>query len=110
MQKRRKIMAEITLTEVNFENEVLKSDKPVLVDFWATWCGPCRMLSPVISELAEEYEGRVKVGKVNVDEQQELAMKYRVASIPTVILFKDGQPVQTSVGARPKAQLEAMLK
>ncbi|WP_307252221.1 thioredoxin [Moryella indoligenes] len=110
MQKRRKIMAEITLTEVNFENEVLKSDKPVLVDFWATWCGPCRMLSPVISELAEEYEGRVKVGKVNVDEQQELAMQYRVASIPTVILFKDGQPVQTSVGARPKAQLEAMLK
>lgn len=103
-------MAEITLTEVNFENEVLKSDKPVLVDFWATWCGPCRMLSPVISELAEEYEGRVKVGKVNVDEQQELAMKYRVASIPTVILFKDGQPVQTSVGARPKVQLEAMLK
>ena len=103
-------MAEITLTEVNFENEVLKSDKPVLVDFWATWCGPCRMLSPVISELAEEYEGRVKVGKVNVDEQQELAMKYRVASIPTVILFKDGQPVQTSVGARPKSQLEAMLK
>ncbi|MDQ0151549.1 thioredoxin 1 [Moryella indoligenes] len=103
-------MAEITLTEVNFENEVLKSDKPVLVDFWATWCGPCRMLSPVISELAEEYEGRVKVGKVNVDEQQELAMQYRVASIPTVILFKDGQPVQTSVGARPKAQLEAMLK
>ena len=103
-------MAEITLIEVNFENEVLKSDKPVLVDFWASWCGPCRMLSPVISELAEEYEGRVKVGKVNVDEQQELAMKYRVASIPTVILFKDGQPVQTSVGARPKAQLEAMLK
>lgn len=103
-------MAEITLTEVNFENEVLKSDKPVLVDFWASWCGPCRMLSPVISELAEEYEGRVKVGKVNVDEQQELAMKYRVASIPTVILFKDGQPVQTSVGVRPKAQLETMLK
>lgn len=103
-------MAEITITEQNFESEVLQSDKPVLVDFWATWCGPCRMLAPVIAELAEEYEGRVKVGKVNVDDQQALAIRYRVSSIPTVIVFKNGEPVASSVGVRPKAQLEELLK
>lgn len=103
-------MAEITITEQNFESEVLQSDKPVLVDFWASWCGPCRMLAPVIAELAEEYEGRAKVGKVNVDEQQALAVRYRVSSIPTVIVFKNGEPVASSVGARPKAQLEELLK
>lgn len=103
-------MAEITITEQNFESEVLQSDKPVLVDFWATWCGPCRMLAPVIAELAEEYEGRARVGKVNVDEQQALAVRYRVSSIPTVIVFKNGEPVASSVGARPKAQLEELLK
>lgn len=103
-------MAEITITEQNFESEVLQSDKPVLVDFWATWCGPCRMLAPVIAELAEEYEGRVKVGKVNVDEQQALAIRYRVSSIPTVIVFKNGEAVASSVGVRPKAQLEELLK
>jgi len=95
-------MAEVILTKENFETEVLKSDIPVLVDFWATWCGPCMMLSPVIAELAEELEGKVKVGKVNVDEQGELAMQYRVASIPTLLLFKDGQLTKTSVGFMPK--------
>ena len=81
-------MAEITITAENFEAEVLKSDIPVLVDFWATWCGPCQMIGPVISEIAEEYAGKIKVGKVNVDEQMALAMQYQVASIPTLILFK----------------------
>ena len=95
-------MAEVILTKENFETEVLKSDIPVLVDFWATWCGPCMMLSPVIAELAEELEGKVKVGKVNVDEQNELAMQYRVASIPTLLLFKNGELTKTSVGFMPK--------
>ena len=95
-------MAEVILTKENFETEVLKSDIPVLVDFWATWCGPCMMLSPVIAELAEELEGKVKVGKVNVDEQNELAMQYRVASIPTLLLFENGQLTKTSVGFMPK--------
>lgn len=95
-------MAEVILTKENFETEVLKSDIPVLVDFWATWCGPCMMLSPVIAELAEEFEGKIKVGKVNVDEQNELAMQYRVASIPTLLLFENGQITKTSVGFMPK--------
>lgn len=95
-------MAEIILTKDNFESEVLNSDIPVLVDFWATWCGPCMMLSPVIEEIAEEFDGKIKVGKVNVDEQNELAMQYRVASIPTLLLFKNGQLVNTSVGFMPK--------
>ena len=103
-------MAEITITKDNFEEEVLKSAQPVLVDFWASWCGPCKMLSPVISELADEYEGKVKVGKVNVDEQPELAAAFHVASIPTVVLFKDGEIADTSVGYRPKQQLEEMIK
>jgi len=98
-------MAEVILTKENFETEVLKSDIPVLVDFWATWCGPCMMLSPVIAELAEELEGKVKVGKVNVDEQNELAMQYRVASIPTLLLFKNGELVKTTVGFMPKNTL-----
>lgn len=91
-------MAEVILTKENFESEVLNSDIPVLVDFWATWCGPCMMLSPVIAEIAEEFDGKIKVGKVNVDEQNELAMQYRVASIPTLLLFKNGQLADTSVG------------
>lgn len=103
-------MAEITLTTSNFEKEVLESDLPVLVDFWADWCGPCKMLAPTIEEIAKEYEGKVKVGKVNIDEFAQLAIKYGVASIPTVILFKDGQAVDKSVGFVPKANLEAMLK
>lgn len=95
-------MAEIILTKENFESEVLNSDIPVLVDFWASWCGPCMMLSPVISEIAEELNGTVKVGKVNVDDEQELAMKYKVASIPTLLLFKNGKLEKTSVGFMPK--------
>ena len=103
-------MAEIIITNKNFEEEVLKSDIPVLVDFWATWCGPCRMLAPIVEEIANENEGTLKVGKVDVDQQAELAMKYGIMSIPTLILFKDGQPVAQSLGYKPKAQIEAMFK
>lgn len=102
-------MGEVTITEANFETEVLRSELPVLVDFWADWCGPCRMLSPLIADLAKEYEGKIKVGKVNVDEQQELAMKYRVVSIPTLVLFRGGQAVNRLVGAVPKGRIEEML-
>ena len=101
---------EVTITKNNFDPEVLRSEIPVLVDFWATWCGPCRMLAPVIGEIAEEYAGTVKVGKVNVDEEPELAMQFRVDSIPTVMLFKEGRLVNTTVGFRPKEQITAMLR
>ena len=103
-------MAEIKLTDQNFEQEVSRADLPVLVDFWASWCGPCQMLAPVIAEIAEEYAGKVKVGKVNVDEQPNLANRYGIASIPTVMLFKNGEVVNTSLGYRPKNELETMLK
>ena len=103
-------MAEIQLTDQNFEQEVLHADMPVLVDFWASWCGPCQMLAPVIAEIAEEYAGKVKVGKVNVDEQPNLANRYGIASIPTVMLFKNGEVVNNSLGYRPKNDLETMLK
>lgn len=102
-------MAEVTLTISNFDEEVLNSELPVLVDFWADWCGPCKMLSPLITEIAGEYDGKIKVGKVNVDEEQGLAMKYRVSSIPTLVLFKEGQAVERSVGAVPKNQIETMI-
>lgn len=104
------MMAEIVLTEQNFETEVLAATQPVLVDFWATWCGPCRMLAPVLEELAAEYDGRVLVGKVNVDEQPALAARYGIQSIPTVMLFKNGDVKDTMVGYRPKAQLEQLLQ
>lgn len=103
-------MAEIILTVDNFEEEVLKSDKKVLVDFWATWCGPCKMLAPIIEEVAEEYADHVKVGKVNVDEQPELANAFEISSIPTVMVFEKGQLKGTAVGYRPKADIEALLK
>ena len=95
-------MAEIVLTSDNFETEVIASDIPVLVDFWAPWCGPCKMLGPVIEQLAEEYEGKVKVGKVNVDDEGELAMEYGIESIPSVLYFKDGKVVEQSLGFKPK--------
>ena len=103
-------MAEVILTEKNFEEEVLKSDKPVLVDFWATWCGPCRMLAPTIAKIAEEQEGIIKVGKIDVDDEPELAAKYGIASIPTLMVFKNGEVVKSSVGVQPKPMIEAMLK
>lgn len=102
-------MAEINLTNNNFEDEVLKSELPVLVDFFATWCGPCKMLAPVISEISERYEGKVKVGKVNVDEENELAMKYQISSIPTLVLFKDGKIINIKVGLSSKSEIENMI-
>ena len=102
-------MSEIILTEKNFEEEVLKSEIPVLVDFWATWCGPCRMLAPTIAKIAEEQSGLIKVGKVDVDEQPELAVRFGISSIPTLMVFKNGQPVKTSVGVIPKAAVEALF-
>lgn len=103
-------MAELILTEQNFETEVLKSGQPVLVDFWAQWCGPCRMLAPVMHEIAEEYAGRVRVGKVNVDEEVGLAIRFGIDSIPAVLLFQDGKLVKRSVGYRPKEVIEEMLR
>lgn len=102
-------MAEIILTAENFEQEVLHSDIPVLVDFWATWCGPCRMLAPVIAQIAEEQEGKIKVGKIDVDEQPELAIRYGIASIPTLKVFKNGEVANTSVGVIPKQMIEQLL-
>ena len=103
-------MAELKITRENFENEVMKSDIPVLIDFWAPWCGPCRMMGPIIEQLAEEYEGKAKVGKVNVAEEGELSQAFGVMSIPTIVLVKDGKVVKQAVGARPKAEVEAMLQ
>ncbi len=103
-------MSEIIITTENFEQEVLQSDIPVLVDFWAQWCAPCKMLAPTIAEIAKDYEGKVKVGKIDIDDYAPLAIKYGVASIPTVLLFKNGEVVNKSVGFVPKASIENMLK
>ena len=102
-------MTELKITSENFEREILNSDKPVLIDFWAPWCGPCRMLSPTISEIAEEYKDKVKVGKVNVDEEGELATIFRVSSIPMLVVMKNGKVVNSTVGVRPKNQIVEML-
>lgn len=99
----------INLTSENFEKEVLKSEKPVLVDFWATWCGPCQMIAPIVEEIAKENEDKLKVGKVNVDEATDLAVKFDVASIPTLILFRNGNIVGTIVGYREKEELEKFI-
>ena len=95
-------MSELTITTANFEQEVLQADKPVLIDLWAEWCGPCKILSPIVEEIAKEYEGKVKVGKINVDENPDITRKYDVVSIPTLILFKNGQVASHMVGVQPK--------
>ena len=101
---------EVVITKENFESEVLKSEIPVLLDFWATWCGPCMMIAPTLEEIAAENEGRLKVGKINVDEQMELAMRFGVTSIPLLVVMKDGQIVKKAVGAMPKAKIEALFR
>ncbi|MBI5415987.1 MAG: thioredoxin [Candidatus Omnitrophica bacterium] len=103
-------MAVVYVTDKNFETEVLKSNIPVLVDFWAEWCGPCRMIAPVLDEIANELKGKLKVVKVDVDEAQELAGQYNIMSIPTLLIFKKGGPVEQMVGAMSKDQLLAKIK
>ena len=100
----------LELTDNNFEELVLKSDKPVMVDFWAEWCGPCRMVGPVVEELAKEYEGKAVVGKLNVDNNPQVATKYGIRSIPTILFIKNGEVVDRSVGAVPKAALASKLQ
>ncbi len=102
-------MAEIILNSDNFEKEVLQSELPVLVDFWATWCGPCRMMAPVVEELAQEYDGKLVVGKVDVDENEDLAAEYGIMSIPALLVFKNGEVTDTALGVTPKEKLLSML-
>jgi thioredoxin 1 len=99
----------ITVTAATFEDEVLKSDVPVLVDFWASWCGPCKMIGPLIDQLAGEYAGRLKVGKVNVDEEGDLAARHSVVSIPTLVVYQGGKIVNQKVGAMPKGDIEKLF-
>ena len=100
---------ELVLTDDNFEEEVIKAETPVLVDFWAEWCGPCRMIGPVIEEIAEEFAGKIKVGKLNVDQNQGTAAKYRISSIPTLLFFKGGKLVEQMVGVQPKSKLVEVI-
>ena len=95
-------MADLNFTDQDFKTQVLENTQPVIVDFWAPWCGPCKAISPIISELAQEFEGKVKVGKINVDENSQVAGQYSVMSIPSVVFFKNGQPIRTMVGAQSK--------
>lgn len=99
----------VVVTDGNFESEVLKAEKPVLIDFWAPWCGPCRMVAPIVKELANDYEGKIKVCKLNVDENSVTATKYNIMSIPTLALFKKGEVIETLIGARPKKDIVAFL-
>ena len=103
-------MAEINITKENFDFEVLKADKTVLVDFWATWCAPCLMVAPIVSEIAEEFSKTVKVCKVNVDEEPELAAAFKISSIPTLVVLKNGEVINILVGYRPKEEIVALLK
>lgn len=100
----------VNLTLDNFEDEVENSSLPVLVDFWAAWCGPCKMIAPIIDQLADEFDGKVKIAKLNVDENRDLSIRYKVMSIPTLLLFKDGEVINQMVGARPKAELVKLLQ
>lgn len=106
-------MADLSFTDQNFKQEVLENKEPVVVDFWAPWCGPCRVVSPIIEELATEYAGKVKIGKLNVDENTQASSQYGIMSIPSIVFFKNGQPVKTMVGAQSKEnykqEIEAML-
>ncbi len=102
-------MKPVTFTDANFDAEVIKSDLPVVVDFWAAWCGPCRMIAPIIEELSGEYEGKIKVGKLDVDDNQQTAIKYGVRSIPTVLFLKGGQVKETIIGAVPKSMFVEKL-
>jgi len=102
-------MSEVIVNDTNFEEEVLKAQQPVLVDFWATWCGPCRMLGPVVEELAKEYEGKVKVCKLNVDEGMNTSTQYRISTVPTLLFFKDGKVTDQAVGLQSKSALEEKL-
>jgi thioredoxin 1 len=104
------VSKDIAITDGNFEKEVLQSPIPVLIDFWASWCGPCKMIGPFIEQLADEYAGKVKVGKVNVDEEGPLAERHGIASIPALVLYKDGAIVTQRNGAAPKRDIEAMFK
>lgn len=103
-------MSEVKVTNENFEKEVIHSNEKVIVDFFATWCGPCQMLSPILSEIAEEYKDKVKVCKINIDEEQELAEKFEVISIPTLLIFENGQPVKKSVGYISKEELIKIIQ
>lgn len=103
-------MADFVVTDQNFEAEVLKSQLPVLVDFWAPWCGPCKIVSPIVEELATEYIGKVKVGKMNVDENPETAGQFGVMSIPTLMVFKNGQPIKTMIGVQGKEAIAKMIE
>lgn len=100
----------VIINQDNFESEVINSSVPVLVDFWASWCGPCKMIAPIIDQLAEEYDGKVKVAKVDVDENRELAARFKVQSIPTLLVFKNGEVANQAIGARPKSELEKLIK
>jgi thioredoxin 1 len=102
-------MADLQLTDSSFEGEVLKADKPVLVDFWAPWCGPCRMLSPLIDELAKEYDGKIKMGKLNTDENAQVATRFKISAIPTLLFFKGGKMVDQLVGVHPKPEIKKRL-